>query len=102
LLRIETMVPARDGTRLQVLANGIELWHARIPREAWSKTFSLEPVPLKSPELLIKLKTDTFSPAESLEGSQDRRRLGVVVRGIRLTARDRFENSGRAPAASPP
>ncbi len=82
-LEIETLAPGREATRLQVLANGVELWHRRIPRGAWSKTFSLEEVPLGD-ELLIELNSDTFSPAESRAGSNDRRRLGVVVTGIRL------------------
>ncbi len=83
-LEIETLAPGREGTRLQVLANGVELWHEQIPLEAWSKTFSLEGVPLGE-ELLIELNSDTFFPKESRPGSKDRRRLGVVVTGIRLS-----------------
>ncbi len=92
ILGIETMVPGRDGARLQLLANGVELWGGRIPAEAWSETFSLAQVPMGK-ELVIKLKSDTFSPADSLEGSRDQRTLGVVVRGIRLTARDSFDEA---------
>jgi hypothetical protein len=44
----------------------------------WSKTFDLERVPLHD-ELLIELKSDT---------SADQRRLGVMVRGIRVIPRD--------------
>ena len=40
--------------------------------------------------LLLRLESDTFSPAEKHEESPDVRDLGVVVRGIRLTTRDRF------------
>jgi hypothetical protein len=97
LLALETMVPGRDGTHLQLLANGVELWSGPVPAQPWSRTFSLEQVPLGR-ELLIKLKSDTFSPAEAVEGSGDSRRLGVVVRAIRLTARDDFG----APAGSGP
>jgi hypothetical protein len=87
-LEIETFVPSREGTRLQVLANGVELWHRPVPAGAWSRTFSLEDVPLGD-ELLIELNSDTFSPAESRRGSNDRRVLGVVVTGIRLGRADR-------------
>ena len=83
-LEIETATRGRTGVRLQLLANGVELWNGAIPA-VWSETFSLERVPLAD-ELLLELASDTFSPAESVAGSQDRRRLGVMVRGIRLLA----------------
>jgi hypothetical protein len=83
-LEIETASRREIEVKLQVLANGVELWNEAIPR-VWSKTFSLEQVPMNDP-LLIELKSDTFSPAESVEGSKDQRRLGVMVRGIRLLA----------------
>jgi hypothetical protein len=89
LLQIETIAPGRDRVRLQVLANGIELWDQRISPGPWSKTFSLEQVPMND-ELFIELKSDTFSPAERHPDSTDERRLGVAVRAIRLTARDSF------------
>ena len=78
MLEIETIVPGRDGALLQVLANRVELWHEKIPSVPWSRTFKLDPVPMND-QLLIELKSDT---------SQGKRRLGVVVRGIRLTAHD--------------
>jgi hypothetical protein len=74
-----------------VLANGVELWNQWIPGDVWSKVFSLEQIPLEE-ALLIELKSDTFSPAESLPGSSDKRSLGVMVRGIRLTARESFDD----------
>jgi hypothetical protein len=43
--------------------------------------------------LLIELESDTFSPADEHPESRDTRRLGVAVRGIRLTARDSFEDA---------
>ena len=89
LLAIETIVPGRNGARLQVLANGVELWRGRIPSEAWSKTFSLEQVPMRK-ELLIKLKSDTSSPGEGGDGAGHGRRLGIGLRGIRLTEQDRL------------
>jgi hypothetical protein len=36
--------------------------------------------------LVIELESDTFTPADRVEGSTDERTLGVAVRGIRLTA----------------
>jgi hypothetical protein len=89
LLQVETTAPGRDGARLRVLANGIELWDQRIPPDPWSQTFSLERVPMND-VLLIELQSDTFSPANKGPGSPDIRRLGVLVTGIRLTEHDRF------------
>ena len=86
-LEIETAAPLRDEVELQVIANGIELWRGRIPPRLWSKTLSMEGVPLDD-ELLIELRSDTFVPAEAFERSADQRRLGVMVRGIRLKARE--------------
>jgi hypothetical protein len=91
LLEIETMVPGRDGAQLQVLANRIELWNQRVPPDLWSKTFKLEHVPLNK-VLLIELISDTFSPGEKHPDSEDKRRLGVAVTRIRLTARDHFDD----------
>jgi hypothetical protein len=91
LLEIETIAPGRDGAHLQVLANGVELWNQRISPDVWLKTFNLEQIPMND-ELLIELKSNTFVPAQKYPPSEDQRHLGVAVRGIRLTARDRFED----------
>lgn len=88
-LEVETLVPGRDRTRLQVLANGVELWHGEIPGGPWSRRFGLEPVPLGE-ELLIELNSDTSSPPRRRGRARARRTLGVVVTGIRL--------GGEAPA----
>jgi hypothetical protein len=91
VLGVDLLVPGRDGARLQLLANGVELWSGWVPSEGWSRSFRLEPVPVRR-ELLIKLKSDTFVPAESLEESGDRRTLGVVVRGIRLSGAESLKD----------
>jgi hypothetical protein len=90
LVRIETVAPGREVAQLQVLANGFELWNEPVSAAPWSKTFRLEQVPMND-VLLIELRSDTFSPAERHPESPDVRRLGVAVRGIQLTARDRFD-----------
>jgi hypothetical protein len=82
-LEIEASAPGRSATRLQILANGVELWHERIPDHGWSQTFSLEGVEL-SDTLLLEFHSDTFTPSDSLEGSTDHRILGVMVNGLRL------------------
>jgi hypothetical protein len=80
---VETATPGRDGVRLQIVANGTELWHQEIPSGPWSRSLSLEQVALGE-ELLLELRSDTFCPADRLDGSTDGRSLGVMVRGIRL------------------
>lgn len=90
MLTLETIAPRPQGARLQVLANGIELWHQPVPSAAWSRTFRLDGVPLDD-ALLIEMNSDVFIPADSFAGSADERALGVVVRGIRLTAGAPYE-----------
>jgi hypothetical protein len=82
-LAVEVAVPGRDETTLRIRANGVVLWDGRVSDETWSRTLDLSPVPLGD-ELLVELESDTFVPAETVEGSTDRRRLGVRVRSIRL------------------
>ena len=84
--RVEVEILAsgrREGADLQILTNGVELWRARIPANEWSKTLSLKQVPMGN-ALLIELNSDTSTPAASHEGSPDSRRLGVMVKAIRL------------------
>ncbi len=75
LLQIETMAPGREVVQLQVLANGIELWNEPISPDPWSKTFSLEQVPMND-VLRIELRSDTFSPAEKNPDSPDVTNVG--------------------------
>ncbi len=93
-LAIETVAPGRDGAHLRILANGVELWQGWIPAAPWSETFRLDTIPLDD-ELLIELESDTLRPSESQEGSGDTRGLGVVVRAIRLTAGQDFDDAAR-------
>jgi hypothetical protein len=89
MLGVEVVVGGRDHAELEVRANGSALFHRRLPRGLWSKTFDIGRVPLGD-ELLIELNSGTRSPAETTAGLGDRRNLGVFVRGIRLAGRDRL------------
>ena len=82
-LEIETLAPGPDRADLQMLANGVELWNQPIPRHRWRKRLPLNRV-RRGNALVIELKSNTFSPAGRQPSSGDRRRLGIVVLGIRL------------------
>ena len=82
-LEIETLAPGPKETRLLVLANGVRLWNRQLPREAYRKRFGLRNVPLAD-ELRLELRTETFYPAAVNPASRDRRKLGIVVKAIRL------------------
>jgi hypothetical protein len=84
-LEVATVAPGRDSAGLRVRANGIVLWDGAIPSRPWSRSFALTDVPLGD-ELHIELESDTFRPSETIDGSTDRRRLGVKVCSIRLSA----------------
>jgi hypothetical protein len=90
-LEVATAVPGRDGAQLRITANGVDLWSEPIPPESWSRSFDLAGVPMRK-ILNLELASDTFRPAETVEGSTDPRTLGVMVRSIRLSAETTGEN----------
>ena len=68
--------------------------HVRVPARKsrfgdqvppWTRSFDLTGVPIRD-ELNLELESDTFVPAESVDGSTDHRTLGIMVRSIRLSA----------------
>jgi hypothetical protein len=83
-LEVATVVPGRDGARLAIRVNGVVLWSGGIPSGPWSRSLSLADVP-RADELLVELESDTFCPAETIDGSTDTRKLGVKVRSILLS-----------------
>ena len=87
LLEIEARAPGRESTRLEIFINGVR-WRQMLSPEPWSKRFGLKRVPVGD-RLVIRLESDTFRPAALEPSSRDRRRLGIVVTGIRLEARQR-------------
>jgi hypothetical protein len=89
VLGIETIAPGRESVDLRLLANGIELWHQPVLPEPWSGSFRLDRVPMDR-ELRIEILSDTYTPSEGSGRMGDQRHLGIVVRGIRLAARDRL------------
>jgi hypothetical protein len=86
-LEISTVAPGRDSAHLRVRANGVVLWDRLITSGPWSRVFSLAGVPLGD-ELRVGLESDTFCPADTIDGSADRRNLGVKVISIRLVRGD--------------
>jgi len=85
-LEVATVVPGRDRTNLRVRANGVAVWDGSVPSGPWSRSFELTGLALGD-ELLVELLSETFCPAEMIDGSTDRRTLGVKVRSIRLLPR---------------
>lgn len=82
-LEINLASTGKEGTRLQVLVNGYELFRGPLPRGEWIKTFDLTDVP-SNKLVSIELLSDTFVPKDVIVGSNDPRKLGVCVRSIRL------------------
>ena len=74
---------------LQVIVNGRHLSDVTIPRQqSWSARLDLSDIPIGE-QLIIELLSDTFQGFEQWAPGEDRvpdrRQLGVLVRGIRLT-----------------
>jgi len=86
-LNIDIEVTYPKGTNLVVLVNEHELFQGYTPGGRWSQTFHLDSR-LYGNEMVIKLLSDTFLPEEIIEKSKDSRKLGVLVRGIRLLRGD--------------
>jgi hypothetical protein len=84
-LEVATAAPGRQDAQLRLTANDVDLWSGPSPSDPWSRSFDLADVPLRD-ELNLELASDTFRPAETVEGSKDHRTLGVMVRSIRLSA----------------
>lgn len=83
-LEIEVAAPGRSGVRLLVLANGVELWQSPVSEQGLSTRLDLDKVP-RGDSLQIELRSESFIPAQTVPGSTDSRRLGVLVKGLRLT-----------------
>jgi hypothetical protein len=75
------------GCDLTVRVNGRVLVHQALPPGPWSKTLDLAGLDLGR-TLTLELLSDTFVPHELNPASGDERRLGVLVKGVRLLARD--------------
>jgi hypothetical protein len=87
-LEVATAAPGRDSVPLRITANGFELWKGQIPGVPWSRSFDLSGIPLEN-ELSLELASDTFRPTDSVEGSDDARNLGVMIRSIHLSTHAR-------------
>ena len=89
MLELEAVVPGREGANLTVLANGVVLWQDWLPAHPWpeSITFSLADVPM-SDVLVIELNSDTGVSNQMAQAAGEQRRLGIMVRSLRLTRLD--------------
>ena len=85
-LEIEALAPGPKQTRLEVVANGVRLMNRDLTPEASTWRLVLAKVPLGD-ELRLELRSETFYPAAFNPASRDRRKLGIVVKTIRLVGR---------------
>ena len=86
-LKVDLASTGPKGTEFTVLVNSGVLFHESLPPGGWSKTFSLAGSSFNQ-HLTIELLSDTFVPAETTQGSADRRTLGVRVNAITLLDSD--------------
>jgi hypothetical protein len=81
ILDLQSVGP--NGATLGITYGGTIVWTGEIPPGPWRGTVDL-PDESVGDEVLIRISSSTFVPAESSTGSSDARRLGVMVRSIRL------------------
>lgn len=67
----------------KILINGYILFEGKIPDRGWTQTFDLSGIPLKD-QIVIELLSDTHIPCEIIQGYPDTRKLGVMVKGVKL------------------
>lgn len=72
------------GATLELTYGGTTLFAGERPPDPWSAIFDLPPGATIGDEVTIELNSSTFVPAETIENSRDIRRLGVMLRSIRL------------------
>jgi hypothetical protein len=88
-LEVATAAPGRDSVLLRITANCVDLWKGPISAAPWSRSFDLSGLSLEN-GLKLELTSDTFRPTESVEGSDDTRNLGVMIRSIQLSTHPRL------------
>lgn len=74
----------------KILINGYALFEGKIPDGGWTQTFDLSGIPLKD-RINIELLSDTHIPGEIIQGSPDTRKLGLMVKGVKLLKDYRLE-----------
>jgi hypothetical protein len=71
---------------LEVKVNGVEVLEEFISHGPWSDSIDISHIEMDK-SLVIEILSDVFIPADVIDGSEDRRRLGVFVSSIRLSER---------------
>jgi hypothetical protein len=84
------------GTNLRIRANGRDLFQGTVPSGDWSQTLGLAGVRLDR-YLTIELMSDTFIPKTVLEDYEGEKRVGVLVKEIRMLRQEQ----PRAASAGP-
>jgi hypothetical protein len=75
-LRLELASTGPEGTRLQVLLEGRQLWDADVAPGEWSRAFDISNIEPKR-QVTIEIRSSTFIP-----NNNSRRPLGVAIKGI--------------------
>jgi hypothetical protein len=79
--------PEVDLASLRIVVNQRELFHAKVSRDHWERTFDLGGIDLGE-QVALQIVSDTFPPPHEVkEGRPPSRMLGVEVRGVALVAR---------------
>jgi hypothetical protein len=82
-LRVDLASTGPGGTDLRILVNGQQLFAGNSPAGSWSRLLGLSAPPLGD-RATVELRSGTFRPKDTIPGSVDARKLGVLVQSVRL------------------
>jgi hypothetical protein len=75
-LRLELASTGPEGSRLQVLVEGHQLWDAEVAPGEWSRTFDISNIEFER-QVTIEVRSSTF-----IRNNNSQRPLGVAIKGI--------------------
>jgi hypothetical protein len=81
---LDLVAAGPEGSEIRVLANDVLLGAITVPEEGWQGEFDLPQLVEAGTDIQVAIESSTFVPAEHNAGSTDVRRLGVLLRSIRL------------------
>ena len=82
-LNIDFEVGNPQGSKVQIFANDVKIFDQKMIKGKYSKTISINDIDIKD-NLTLDLLSNTWIPKETISTSEDSRKLGIIVRSLKL------------------